>query len=115
MALSPRDLVVKNNGHIVIKIPYAGKFLKWEIVFDIENYNWPPNFYFYDDDFLNDPEIETVTKEIPSLAKWNSKDPHSLSQILAEMIVLYKKCQVSKICPDSYLGMSGEVSTYVIL
>ncbi|KAJ8935943.1 hypothetical protein NQ314_012565 [Rhamnusium bicolor] len=61
------------NYHFIIKIPYAGKRLKWEVIFDPEDYQFAPDFDFNDDHFLNSPDIETITDNIPSLAQWNLK------------------------------------------
>lgn len=86
---------VLSNYHFIIKIPYAGKRLKWEVIFDPENFFFAPDFDFNDDQFLNNPDYEMIANNVPSLVDWNLKDPKALSQVLNEFISLYKKLQVS--------------------
>lgn len=84
-----------NNYHFIIKIPYAGKQLKWEVIFDPEDFYFAPDFEFNDDQFLNSPDYEMIASNVPSLVNWNLKDPKALSQVLNEFISLYKKLQVN--------------------
>lgn len=76
-------------------MPFAGKRLKWELFFDPEDYGYPPDFIFNDDNFLENPEHETINNNIPSLVNWNLKNPNNLSQVLNEFLLLYKNMQVS--------------------
>lgn len=85
------------NYHFQIKIPYAGKFLKWDIIFDPEDFYFTPDFDFNDDDFLPDPDFRMIANCVPSLKDWNLKNPKALAQVLNEFLMLYKKIQVPMI------------------
>lgn len=81
--------------HFIIKVPYAGKRLKWEIIFDPEDFDFAPDFHFNDEHFLENPDFEIIQNNIPSLVNWNLRNHKMLSQVLNEFISLYKKLQVS--------------------
>lgn len=83
-----------DNFHFIIKVPYAGKRLKWEILFDPEDFEFAPDFDFNDDHFLENPDNDTIEEYIPSLVNWDVKNPKILSQVLNEFLSLYKKLQV---------------------
>lgn len=80
--------------HFLIKVPYAGKRLKWEIIFDPEDFDFAPDFDFNDDNFLENPDHNIIEDNVPSLLNWNLTDPKILSQVLNEFLLLYKKIQV---------------------
>lgn len=77
-----------------MKVPYAGKRLKWEVIFDPENFNFAPDFDFNDEEFLSYPDVDRVSENVPSWKNWNIKNPKSLAQVLNEFLILYKNYQV---------------------
>lgn len=87
------DEVLTYSDHFSVEIPYAGKFLKWDVLFNDEDYNFAPDFVF-SDQFLADPDIDVIETHIPSLANWDVNDPNSLQKVLQEILLLYKKYQV---------------------
>lgn len=98
ISLIPSKIVNEENVteyfHFIIKVPYAGKRLKWELLFDPEDFDFAPDFIFNDDHFLENPEYETIKNNIPSLMNWNLRNPKILSQVLNEFLFLYKELQV---------------------
>lgn len=68
--------------------------MKWEILFDPEDFDFAPDFDFNDEHFLDDPDYDIIKNNIPSLVNWNLKNPKILTQVLNEFILLYKKLQV---------------------
>ena len=79
---------------IRIVLPYCSKKLKWEIIFDGTAPWFAPDFRFDDDSFLMNVEEEILEEKLPSLSKWNENDPKALSNVISEMINLYKIHQV---------------------
>lgn len=84
-----------DNFHFIIKVPYAGKRLKWELFFDPEDFEFAPDFDFNDDHFLELPDHDTIENNIPSLVNWDLSNPKILSQVLSEFLSLYKQFQVN--------------------
>lgn len=80
--------------HFCINIPYAGRTLNWEVIFDPENYSELPDFEFNDNTFLPEPDIDYIAEHVPSWDAWDLTDSQSLLNILNEFLVLYKKAQV---------------------
>ncbi|CAG9861206.1 unnamed protein product [Phyllotreta striolata] len=85
------------NFHLVFKIPYAGKKLKWEIIFDPEEYEFAPDFDFNDEEFMSYFSIETTFENSHAWKNWNVKNPESLSRLINEFLVVYKKYQIEKL------------------
>lgn len=86
------DVLHCNN--FVLKIPFAGKHLEWEVIFDEEDYEFAPDFNFLDDSFLADPTIDEILNNIPSLKSWNLKNSKSLVSVVQDYFTYYKKYQV---------------------
>uniref|UniRef100_V5H019 BRISC and BRCA1-A complex member 2 n=1 Tax=Anoplophora glabripennis TaxID=217634 RepID=V5H019_ANOGL len=99
---------ILSNYHFMIKIPYAGKQLKWEVIFDPENFYFAPDFDFNDDQFLNNPDYEMIANNVPGMVDWNLKDPKALSQVLNEFVSLYKKLQIEKLIQDNIYSRYSE-------
>lgn len=76
-------------------LPYCSKKLKWEIIFDPSTPWFAPDFRFDDDTFLNNIDEDFLDNMVPSLTKWNESDPKALSDVVSELITLYKTHQVS--------------------
>lgn len=99
ITLIPNKFINEENEddcfHFIIRIPYAGRHLKWELFFDPDDLDFPPDFDFNDNHFLENPDEDIIRDNIPSLLLWNLKSSRSLSQVLQEFLILYKNLQVS--------------------
>lgn len=84
-----------------IVLPYCSKKLKWEVIFDSTSPWFAPDFRFDDDTFLAKIEANFLEEKVPSLFKWNENDPKALSDVLSELISLYKLHHVNKLCNTS--------------
>ncbi|XP_072385693.1 BRISC and BRCA1-A complex member 2-like [Diabrotica undecimpunctata] len=97
-----------NNYHFILKVPYAGKRLRWEVIFDPEDFYFAPDFIFNDEEFLNYPDVDTLSEVVPSWTNWNLKNPKALAQILNEFLTLYKKHQIEKLHLDNIYSRYSE-------
>lgn len=79
-------------------LPYCSKKLKWDIIFDSSTPWFAPDFRFDDVSFLSNADEELLVQGAPSLAKWNPSNPQSLSEVISELVKLYKIHQVNKSC-----------------
>lgn len=77
-----------------IVLPYCSKKLKWEVIFDSSAPWFAPDFRFDDDSFLNSIDEDFLELKLPSLSKWNENDPKALSEVVSELVNLYKSHQV---------------------
>lgn len=82
-------------NNFILKIPFAGKHLEWEVIFDEEDYEFAPDFNFHDNGFLADPTVDEIIDNIPSLKTWNLKNSKSLVSVVQEFLTYYKKFQAS--------------------
>lgn len=80
--------------HFCIDVPYAGKILNWEVIFDPEDYSQLPDFDFNDYSFLPEPDIDYIADNVPSWDTWDITQPGSVLKILNEFLALYKKSQL---------------------
>lgn len=78
---------------IDLVVPYADINLKWTILFDSEFPELGPDFIF-NDDFLLNPDANSLIENVPSLHTWNYCDSNSLLLVLKELLTYYKKKQV---------------------
>lgn len=76
-------------------LPYCSKKLKWDVIFDSSTPWFAPDFRFDDDSFLSNADEDLLTKGVPSLTKWNANDPRSLSELIYELVNMYKTHQVN--------------------
>lgn len=83
------------NDCFKLSIPYAGEHLVWSVLFDAQYPEMGPDFIFNDQNFLADPDINTLSTWIPSLTKWNPNDTDALLNVLSELLLYYKEHQVS--------------------
>lgn len=90
------------NDCFKLSIPYAGEHLVWNILFDSQYPEMGPDFIFNDQNFLADPDIDTLSSWVPSLAKWNPNDTDALFNVLTELLLYYKEHQVQ------LLGKQGD-------
>lgn len=81
-------------NHFMIELPFAGKILSWNVYLNEENYEFPPDFDFGNDEFLSNPSVDVINNYIPSMATWNLNNPIAFMSILNELLKLYKKHQV---------------------
>lgn len=89
------DYIEPYANQFLLKVPYAGRLLEWEIIFNEEDYRFAPDFDFRDEYFFADPSLEILVNNIPTLAKWDLQDPKALITVLREFIVFYRRIQVS--------------------
>ncbi|CAH0553820.1 unnamed protein product [Brassicogethes aeneus] len=92
---------VIHSYHFIIKVPYAGKRLSWEIIFNPEDYSFAPDFDFKDDTFLANPDVKTIIENVPSLNEWDINNPEAIVDVLKEFLSLFKKEQLEKINVDN--------------
>lgn len=85
---------------IRIVLPYCSKKLKWEIIFDSSAPWFAPDFRFDDESFLMNVDEIFLEEKVPSLSKWNENDPKALSDVISELISLYKLHQIKKLNED---------------
>ncbi|KAJ8732644.1 hypothetical protein PYW07_015243 [Mythimna separata] len=88
------------ESQIRIVLPYCSKKLKWEIIFDATAPWFAPDFRFDDDSFLMNVNEHFLEEKVPSLSKWNENDPKALSDVISELINLYKLHQIKKLNED---------------
>ncbi|CAH2992111.1 unnamed protein product [Chilo suppressalis] len=91
-------------------LPYCSKKLKWEVIFDPMTPWFAPDFRFDDDSFLNNCDVEIIEQRLPSLSKWNESNPKALSDVISELIHLYKIHQINKLNEDESSRASFEYS-----
>ncbi|XP_076320706.1 BRISC and BRCA1-A complex member 2-like isoform X1 [Tachypleus tridentatus] len=72
-------------------IPYGGQSLTWEVIFDGEHEEHPPDFIFDDTEFL--PNIE----DVHSLCEWTPRDTSCLLRSVHELLDLYRKKTASQL------------------
>lgn len=89
-----------------VVLPYCSKKLKWEVLFDSTSPWFAPDFRFDDDSFLMNIDENVLEERVPSLAKWNENDPKALSNVLSELINLYKLYQVNSLF-NKFCEMEG--------
>nr|XP_050854993.1 BRISC and BRCA1-A complex member 2-like [Vespula vulgaris]XP_050854994.1 BRISC and BRCA1-A complex member 2-like [Vespula vulgaris]XP_050854996.1 BRISC and BRCA1-A complex member 2-like [Vespula vulgaris] len=77
-----------------LSIPYAGQNLVWNVLFDSQYPELGPDFIFSDETFLMDPDIENLSRYVPSLAKWDYKNNNALLKVIVELLSYYKEHQV---------------------
>lgn len=85
-----------------LSIPYAGKKLTWNVLFNSLCPELGPDFIFDDDTFLADPDLDTIVTHVPSLARWDVTNYDALLMVIVELLLYYKQHQI-----DS-LGKQGE-------
>lgn len=65
-------------------------------MFDVTCPWYAPDFRFDDENFLANVDSACVEKHVPSLANWNDDDPKALSNVIQELIALYREHQVGR-------------------
>lgn len=101
---------LSQGTNFVVCIPFAGKILNWEIIFNDEDLSLAPDFDFIDDEFLLDPDIDVIETDVPSLANWDIEDSKGLVAVIKEFLVLYKKYQFLKLQDNRYTRQYMEYS-----
>jgi hypothetical protein len=117
--ISPTKQYTENDStysyYYTLKIPYAGKRLSWELIFDPEDMTFAPDFNFNDDSFYMSNDLELVSENLPSLANWNVNDPNALTTVLKELLCLFKKQQLVKLQHDNiYAQLYSEYQVLTI-
>lgn len=108
-------------------LPYCSKKLKWEVLFDASAPWFAPDFRFDDDSFLSSIDEDFLDNMVPSLAKWNENNPKALSEVVAELVEVYKTHQVciflnihkynlvfSRSIFTDYLSISNKLLTFQV-
>uniref|UniRef100_A0A3Q3GCD6 BRISC and BRCA1-A complex member 2 n=1 Tax=Labrus bergylta TaxID=56723 RepID=A0A3Q3GCD6_9LABR len=81
-----------------LHIPYAGETLKWDIIFNAQYPELPPDFIFGEDaEFLPEPS------ELPHLVQWDAGNPECLLQLVKELIQQYHDYQCQRLRESSRL------------
>ncbi|KAF7655779.1 hypothetical protein LDENG_00051040, partial [Lucifuga dentata] len=81
-----------------LHIPYAGETLKWDIIFNAQCPDLPPDFIFGEDaEFLPEPS------QLPHLVQWDSGNPECLLQLVKELIQQYHQYQCQRLRESSRL------------
>ncbi|XP_057414614.1 BRISC and BRCA1-A complex member 2 isoform X2 [Balaenoptera acutorostrata] len=87
-----------NCDRFKLHIPYAGETLKWDIIFNAQYPELPPDFIFGEDaEFLPDPSA------LHNLASWNPSDPECLLLVVKELVQQYHQFQCSRLRESSRL------------
>lgn len=81
-----------NCDRFKLHIPYAGETLKWDIIFNAQYPELPPDFIFGEDvEFLPDPSA------LQNLASWNPSNPECLLLVVKELVQQYHQFQCSRL------------------
>ncbi|XP_023566866.1 BRISC and BRCA1-A complex member 2 isoform X1 [Octodon degus] len=87
-----------NCDRFKLHIPYAGETLKWDIIFNAQYPELPPDFIFGEDaEFLPDPLA------LHNLASWNPTNPECLLLVVKELVQQYHQFQCSRLRESSRL------------
>ncbi|XP_046753297.1 BRISC and BRCA1-A complex member 2-like isoform X2 [Diprion similis] len=72
----------KDRGdRFYLSIPYAGKTISWNVLFNSLCPELSPDFLFDDDSFLADPDLNSIVTHVPSLASWDVTNDDALLMI----------------------------------
>ncbi|KAI9553271.1 hypothetical protein GHT06_021167 [Daphnia sinensis] len=89
---SEADFVHPHTGHyFTFRLPFSGKCVNWELLFDPENPAQPPDFLCVEDIHC-DPEIYLQTVHF-----WDPRQPDCLVKLLHQLNMIYKRYQISEI------------------
>uniref|UniRef100_A0A3P8UMF9 BRISC and BRCA1-A complex member 2 n=1 Tax=Cynoglossus semilaevis TaxID=244447 RepID=A0A3P8UMF9_CYNSE len=81
-----------------LHIPYAGETLKWDIIFNANYPELPPDFIFGEDvGFIPDPS------ELPHLVQWDPGNPECLLRLVQELLQQYHSYQCQRLQESSRL------------
>lgn len=75
-------------------LPYAGNYLRWEVLFDVTRPRFAPDFRFDDENFLSNVNADFLERHVASLAQWDISNPKALSNVISELMQLYREYQV---------------------
>ncbi|XP_046481543.1 BRISC and BRCA1-A complex member 2 isoform X1 [Neodiprion pinetum] len=86
----------KDRGdRFYLSIPYAGKTLSWNVLFNSLCPELSPDFLFDDDSFLADPDVTTILTHVPSLASWDVTNDDALLMVIVQLLSYYKEHQIN--------------------
>lgn len=63
-------------------------------MFNPGDFEFAPDFYFNEEEFMNDPEIEDVLENIPALTSYDLNNCKSITELLSQFLHSYKKFHV---------------------
>lgn len=78
-----------NGEHLTFSISYAGASHIWEIAFDAQHPQSPPDFLCVSEDFDYDPDTYTQISR-----SWDIADVHCISKLLQKLYQIFKLYQV---------------------
>lgn len=84
----------EKGDRFFLSIPYAGKKLTWNVLFNSQCPELGPDFIFDDHSFLANPDLNTITTHVPSLDNWDVTNDDALLMVIVELLLYYKEHQV---------------------
>lgn len=85
----PCKIGQSNGEHLTFSIPYAGTAQIWELIFNAQQLQSPPDFLCLSEDFDYDPETYTQVS-----CSWDITDLDCVSKLLQKLYQVFKLCQV---------------------
>jgi len=80
----------------------------WNVLFDSQYPEIGPDFIFNDQNFLIDPDIDTLSSQVPSLVEWNPNNTDALFNVLVELLLYYKEHQVN----NNYFATLADITYF---
>lgn len=96
-----------NCDRFKVIIPYAGQTITWEVFFDSNYPEDPPDFIFGSEDHDFFPDLNAVA----SLRDWDYSDEKSLLRVFEELLYQYRKYQEGVISQTSRLNFEYSALT----
>lgn len=81
-----------NGDHLTFSIPYAGTAHTWELIFNGQHPEYPPDFLSVSEDF--DYSADTYTQVSRS---WDITDADCISKLLQKLYQIFKLVQIQKL------------------
>lgn len=94
-----------------LQIPYAGKTLNWDIIFNMEDLEFAPDFRFKDDSFYMSTDLDVVENHVPALICWDVHNDKSVIQLLRQFLTLYKLQHLEKFKEKIYSFIFDQFQT----
>lgn len=88
------------SDQFTLVLPYAGKSLRWEVLFDSSAPWFAPDFRFDDEGFLANTDDDFFNQLVPSLVNWDDTDPRALSKVISELMSAYRLHQCKLLSED---------------
>jgi len=88
----PCKIGQSNGEHLTFSIPYAGTAQIWELIFNAQQLQSPPDFLCLSEDFDYDPETYTQVS-----CSWDITDLDCVSKLLQKLYQVFKLCQIQQL------------------